>query len=93
MRNVSTIIRKQEFSTSGTYNMLRQVDSYLDFNINTNISTMVMASSELCGMEYIIRTWSSDHIFVGIVSLIFIFFINYHVVDIIECLNLFYMPM
>jgi hypothetical protein len=31
--------------------------------------------------------------FVGIVSLMFIFFINYHVVDIIECLNLFYMPM
>jgi hypothetical protein len=31
--------------------------------------------------------------FVKIVSLMFIFFINYHVVDIIECLNLFYMPM
>jgi hypothetical protein len=32
--------------------------------------------------------------FVGIVStLIFIFFINSHVVDTIECLNLFYMPM
>jgi hypothetical protein len=31
--------------------------------------------------------------FVGIVSRIFIFFINYHVVDTIECLNLFYMPM
>jgi hypothetical protein len=31
--------------------------------------------------------------FVEIVSLMFIFFINYHVVDIIECLNLFYMPM
>jgi hypothetical protein len=30
--------------------------------------------------------------FVGIVSLMFIFFINYHVVDTIECLNLFYMP-
>jgi hypothetical protein len=29
----------------------------------------------------------------GIVSLIFIFFINYHVVNTIECLNLFYMPM
>jgi hypothetical protein len=28
--------------------------------------------------------------FVGIVSLMFIFFINYHVVDIITCLNLFY---
>jgi hypothetical protein len=31
--------------------------------------------------------------FVGIVSLIFIFFINYHVIDTIECLNLFYMHM
>jgi hypothetical protein len=31
--------------------------------------------------------------FVGVLSLMFIFFINYHVVDIIECLNLFYMPM
>jgi hypothetical protein len=31
--------------------------------------------------------------FVGIVSLMFIFFINYHVVDTIECLNSFYMPM
>jgi hypothetical protein len=31
--------------------------------------------------------------FVGIVSLMFIFFINYHVVDTIEWLNLFYMPM
>jgi hypothetical protein len=31
--------------------------------------------------------------FVGIVSLIFIFFIKYHVVDTIECLNMFYMPM
>jgi hypothetical protein len=31
--------------------------------------------------------------FVGIASLIFIFFINYHVVDTIEYLNLFYMPM
>jgi hypothetical protein len=30
--------------------------------------------------------------FVGIISLMFIFFINYHVVDAIECLNLFYMP-
>jgi hypothetical protein len=27
--------------------------------------------------------------FVGIVSLMFIFFINYHVVDTIECLNFF----
>jgi hypothetical protein len=31
--------------------------------------------------------------FVGILSLMFIFFINYHVVDTIEFLNLFYMPM
>jgi hypothetical protein len=31
--------------------------------------------------------------FVEIVSLMFIFFINYHVVDIIEYPNLFYMPM
>jgi hypothetical protein len=31
--------------------------------------------------------------FVGIVSLMFIFFMNYHVIDIIECLDLFYMPM
>jgi hypothetical protein len=31
--------------------------------------------------------------FVGIVSLMFIFFINYNVADTIECLNLFYMPM
>jgi hypothetical protein len=31
--------------------------------------------------------------FVRIVSLMVIFFINYHVVGIIECLNLFYMPM
>jgi hypothetical protein len=31
--------------------------------------------------------------FVGIVSLIFIFFINYHVVDTIEYLNFFYMSM
>jgi hypothetical protein len=30
--------------------------------------------------------------FVGIVSLMFIFFINYHVVDTIECVNFFYMP-
>jgi hypothetical protein len=30
---------------------------------------------------------------VRIVSLMFIFFINYYVVDTIECLNLFYMPM
>jgi hypothetical protein len=30
---------------------------------------------------------------VGIISLMFIFFINYHVVNIIECLNLFYMHM
>jgi hypothetical protein len=38
-------------------------------------------------------TWSSDHMFIEIVSLMFIFFIRYHVVDIVECLNLFYMPM
>jgi hypothetical protein len=31
--------------------------------------------------------------FVEIVSLMFNFFINYHVTDTIECLNLFYMPM
>jgi hypothetical protein len=31
--------------------------------------------------------------FVGIVSLMFIIFINYRVVDTIECLNLFYMSM
>jgi hypothetical protein len=31
--------------------------------------------------------------FVGILSLMFISFINYHVVDTIECLNLFYMLM
>jgi hypothetical protein len=31
--------------------------------------------------------------FVRIVSLMFIFFINYHVADTIECLNLFSMPM
>jgi hypothetical protein len=31
--------------------------------------------------------------FVGILSLMFIVFINYHVVDTIEFLNLFYMPM
>jgi hypothetical protein len=30
---------------------------------------------------------------VGTVSLMFMFFINYHVADTIECLNLFYMPM
>jgi hypothetical protein len=30
--------------------------------------------------------------FVGTVSLMFIFFINYQVIDTIECLNLFYMP-
>jgi hypothetical protein len=29
--------------------------------------------------------------FVGVISLMFIFFINYHVHDTIECLNLFYM--
>jgi hypothetical protein len=29
--------------------------------------------------------------FVGIVSLMFIFFINYHIADTNECLNLFYM--
>jgi hypothetical protein len=34
-----------------------------------------------------------DHMFVGIVSVMFIFFINYLVVDTIECLNLFYIPM
>jgi hypothetical protein len=54
MRNVSTIIRKQEFSTSGTCNKLREVDSCLDFNTNTNISTVVMTSSGLCGMKCII---------------------------------------
>jgi hypothetical protein len=31
--------------------------------------------------------------FVGFESLMFMFFINYHVVDTIECLNLFYMNM
>jgi hypothetical protein len=31
--------------------------------------------------------------FVRIVSVMFIFFRNYHVVDTIECLNLFYMTM
>jgi hypothetical protein len=31
--------------------------------------------------------------FVRIVSLMFIFFINYYVIDTIECLNLFYMLM
>jgi hypothetical protein len=31
--------------------------------------------------------------FVGIISLMFIVFINYHVVDTIECLNLFYKSM
>jgi hypothetical protein len=31
--------------------------------------------------------------FVEIISLMFIFFINYHIVDTIEGLNLFYMPM
>jgi hypothetical protein len=31
--------------------------------------------------------------FVRIVSIMFIYFINYHVADTIECLNLFYMPM
>jgi hypothetical protein len=31
--------------------------------------------------------------FMGIGSLMFIFLINYHVIDTIECLNLFYMPM
>jgi hypothetical protein len=31
--------------------------------------------------------------FVENASLIFMFFINYHVVDTMECLNFFYMPM
>jgi hypothetical protein len=31
--------------------------------------------------------------FMGIVSLMFIFFINYHVANTIKYLNLFYMPM
>jgi hypothetical protein len=31
--------------------------------------------------------------FVGIISLMFIFFINYHVVGTIKCSNLFYIPM
>jgi hypothetical protein len=45
MRNVSTIVHKHDFSNDGTYNKLREVDSCLDFNTNTTISTMVMASS------------------------------------------------
>jgi hypothetical protein len=31
--------------------------------------------------------------FVRIVNVMFIFFINYHAAGTIECLNLFYMPM
>jgi hypothetical protein len=31
--------------------------------------------------------------FVKIISLMFIFFINYHVANTIECLNLLYIPM
>jgi hypothetical protein len=54
MRNVLTIVHKQEFSTSGTCNKLSEVDSCLDFNTNTNISTMVMVSSALCGMKCIV---------------------------------------
>jgi hypothetical protein len=55
MRNISTIICKQEFSTSGTCNKLRSVGSCLDFNANANISTMVMASHGLCGMKCIVH--------------------------------------
>jgi hypothetical protein len=54
MRNVSTIVHKEDFSTSDTCNKLREVNSCLNFNTNTNISTMVMASSGLCGMKYIV---------------------------------------
>jgi hypothetical protein len=53
MRNVSIIVHKQDFCTSGTYNKLREVDSCLDFNAITNISTMVMVSSGLCGIKCI----------------------------------------
>jgi hypothetical protein len=54
MRNVLTIVHKQEFSTGGTCNKLREVDSCLDFNTNINISTIVMASNGLCGMKCIV---------------------------------------
>jgi hypothetical protein len=37
-----------------TCNKLREIDSCLDFNTNTTISTMVMASSGLCGMKCIL---------------------------------------
>jgi hypothetical protein len=43
-----------QFSTSGTYNKLSEVDSYLVFNTNTAISTMVMSNSGLCGMKSIL---------------------------------------
>jgi hypothetical protein len=51
MRNFLTIVHKYGISTSGTCNKLREVDSCLDINTNTTISTMVMASSGLCGMK------------------------------------------
>jgi hypothetical protein len=54
MRNVSTIVHKHGIFTGGTCNKLREVDSCLDFNTNTTISTMVMASSGLCEMKYIL---------------------------------------
>jgi hypothetical protein len=53
MSNVLTIVHKHDISTSGTYNKLGEVDSCLDFNRSTVISTMVMASSVLCGMKCI----------------------------------------
>jgi hypothetical protein len=31
MRNILTIVHKHDFSTGGTYNKLREVDSCLDF--------------------------------------------------------------
>jgi hypothetical protein len=53
MGNISTIVHKHDFSTSGTRNKLREVDSCLDFNTSTTISSMVMASSELCEIKSI----------------------------------------
>jgi hypothetical protein len=54
MRNVLTIVHKQEFFTSGNCNKLREVDSCLDFNTIINISIMVMVSSGLCGIKCIV---------------------------------------
>jgi hypothetical protein len=51
---LSTIVHKHDFSTGGTSNKLREVNSCFDFSTDTTISTMVMTRSGLCGMKSIL---------------------------------------